>query len=156
MTNNCVHFRDLIQKTIKKGRLKFEEKPQSSMTIDISSFEMYSAFVELVHLLINAVGLKEEMEDKIKEAMELDAFENTEKLIYPKGGEDLLDFLLKQRDADANVTICPRRSAIFNKVAAKAFEDEKKAEVEKEKKRIERERQEVEKKLAEKEAEGHN
>ena len=69
--------------------------------------------------------------------MELDAFENAEKLIYPKVGEDLLDFLLKQSNANANVTICPRCSAIFDKVAAKAFEDEKKAKVEKEKRRIE-------------------
>ena len=65
----------------------------------------------------------------------------------------MLDFLLKQSDADANVTICPRCSAVFDKVAAKAFEDEKKAKVKKEKRRIEQERQEVEKKLAEKEAE---
>ena len=69
--------------------------------------------------------------------MELDAFENAEKPIYPNVGEDLLDFLLKQSDANANVTICPRCSAIFDKVAAKAFEDEKKAKVEKEKRRIE-------------------
>ena len=136
-TNNCVHFGDLIQKAIKEGRLKFKEKPQSSMTVDINPFEMNSAFVEPVHLSINAVGLKEDTKDKIKEAMELDTFENTEKPIYPKVGEDLLDLLLKQRDADANVTICPRCSAVFDKVAAKAFEDEKKAEVEKEKRRIE-------------------
>ena len=99
------------------------------MTVDINPFEMNSAFVEPVHLSINAVGLEEDTEDKMKEAMELDAFENVEKLIYPKVREDLLDSLLKQRDADANVTICLRSSAVFDKVVAKLFEDEKKAEV---------------------------
>ena len=65
------------------------------MTVDINLFEMNSAFVEPVHLSINAIGLEEDAEDKMKEAMELDAFENAEKPIYPKAGEDLLDFLLK-------------------------------------------------------------
>ena len=37
--------------------------------------------------------------------MELDLFENMEKPIYPKAREDLLDFMLKQRDVNANVTI---------------------------------------------------
>ena len=75
------------------------------------------------------------------------------KLIYPKAMEDLLDFLLKQRDADANVAICPKCSAMFDKNAAKMFEEEKKAEVGKEKEKIEQERKEMERKLAEREAE---
>ena len=150
-TNNCVRFRDLIQKAIKDGRLKFEEKSQSSMTVDVNPFEMNSAYVEPVHLSINVAGI--EAEEEAKEAMELDAFENMEKPIYPKAGEDLLDFLLKQRDAGANVAICPRCSAVFDKTAAKAFQDEKEVEFEKEKREIERERQEIKKKLVEKEAE---
>ena len=64
--------------------------------------------------------------------MVLDAFENTEEPIYPKVGEDLLDFLSKQRDANANVTICPSCKVVFNKKDAQAFKEEKKAEVEKE------------------------
>ena len=93
------------------------------MTVDINPFEMNSAFVEPIFMSINAVGFDENAEEKMKGDMELDAFENTEKPIYPKAREDLLDFLLKQRDADANVAICLRYKAMFNKNAAKTFEE---------------------------------
>lgn len=32
-TNSCIHFRDLIQETIKHGRLKFDEK-EALMKVD--------------------------------------------------------------------------------------------------------------------------
>ena len=103
------------------------------MTVDVNPFEMNSAFVKPVHMSINVVGFEEDAEEKMKEDMVLDAFDNTEKPIYPQARVDLLDFLLKQRDANANVTICPRCSAVFEKKVAQAFEEEKKAEAEKEK-----------------------
>ena len=93
------------------------------MTVDVNPFEMNFAFVESIFMSINAVGFDENAEEKMKEDMELDAFKNTEKPIYPKPKEDLLDFLLKQRDADANVAICPRYSAMFDKNATKTFEE---------------------------------
>ena len=80
----------------------------------------------------------------MKEDMDLDLFKNFEKPIYPKAGEDLLDFLLKQRGATANVTICPSCSAVFDKNAAKAYHNHEEVEIEKQ-------RKEVKKKLAEKE-----
>ena len=89
----------------------------------------------------------------MKDDMVLDTFENMEKPIYPKAGEDFLYFLLKQKDASANVTISLSCSAVFDKNTAKAFEENKKAEVEEERQRVERERKEVKKKLAEKEVE---
>ena len=55
-----------------------------------------------------------------------------EKPIYPKARENLLDFLLKQGDANANVTICLRYSAIFDRNAIEAYKEHKEAEVEKE------------------------
>ena len=54
-----------------------------------------------------------------------------EKPIYPKARENLLDFLLKQGDANANVTICLRYSAIFDRNAIEAYKEHKEAEVEK-------------------------
>ena len=95
------------------------------MTINVNLFEMNFAFVELVFMSINVVSFDEDTEEKMKEDMKLDAFENTEKPIYPKAREDLLNFLLKQRDANANVTICPRCNAAFDKNAAKTFEEQK-------------------------------
>ena len=137
-TNNCVRFRDFIQKTIKEGRLKFKEKPQSTMTVDVNPFEMNSSFVELVFMSINTMGFDENMEEeKVKEDMELDLFESVDKLIYLKAGEDSLDLLLKQKDVNANVTICRRYSAVFDKNTAKAYREQKDAEVEQEKERIE-------------------
>ena len=80
--------------------------------------------------------------------MELDLFENMEKPIYPKATEDLLDFMLKQRDVNANVTIWPRCSAVFNRNATKAYKEHKEFEVEKARERIEQERKEVKKKVS--------
>ena len=73
---------------------------------------------------------------KMKGDIKLDAFENTKKPIYPKAGEDLLDFLLMQRDADTNVAICPRCSAVFNKNATRTFEEQRKGETKKEKEKL--------------------
>ena len=64
LTNNCVRFRDLIQKAINERRLKFEEKPQSTMTVDVNLFEMNSAFVEPKFMLVNVVGFDEDTEEK--------------------------------------------------------------------------------------------
>ena len=58
-TNNCVHFRDLIQKAIKYGRLKFEEKA-NPMKVDIEWFEEDSNYVKPISLLINMVGVNEQ------------------------------------------------------------------------------------------------
>ena len=107
------------------------------MTVDVNLFKMNSAFVEPIFISINAIGFDENTEEKIKEEMKLDAFENMEKPIYPKAREDLVDFFLKQRDADANVAICLRCNVVFDKNAAKTFEKQKKAEVEKKKEKIE-------------------
>ena len=52
-------------------------------------------------------------EQKFADDMEVDLLKNREKPIYLKAGEDPLDFLLKQRDAKANVTICPRCNLVF-------------------------------------------
>ncbi|MED6163492.1 hypothetical protein PIB30_080438 [Stylosanthes scabra] len=50
-----------------------------------------------------------------------------ERPIYPKAGEDLLDFLLRQREGEGNVAICPRCSALFDSSAAKAYVSYKKS-----------------------------
>ena len=78
--------------------------------------------------------------------MSLDLFENTERPIYPKLKEDLLDFLHKQRDGNANVAMCLRYNAVFDRNEATMYEKQKKAKRAKEK-------QEFEKKIAKKEAE---
>ena len=83
------------------------------------------------------MGFDENVEDKVKEDMELDVIEIVENSIYPKLGEDLLIFLLRQGDANATVTIYPRFSVVFDKNATKAYGEQKDAEAEREKDRIE-------------------
>ena len=123
------------------------------MTVNVNSFKMNTALVELVFMEINTMGFDEDAEKKMKEDMNLDAFENIEEPIQPKAGKDLLDFSLKHRNSNANVTICPRYSIMFDKNAAKTFEEQKRANDEAKRKRIEQEREEVKKNLVEKEAE---
>ena len=66
------------------------------MTVDVNPFKMNSTFVQPIFVSINVVGFEEDAEEKMKEDMVLNTFENTEKPIYPKAGVDLLNFLLKQ------------------------------------------------------------
>ena len=65
------------------------------MIVNVNPFEMNFTLVEPVFMSFNAVGFNEDLEEKMKGDMELDAFENTEMPIYPKAKEDLFDFLLK-------------------------------------------------------------
>ena len=48
--------------------------------------------------------------------------ENVKKPIFPKPREDLLDFLLKQRDSGGSIAICPRCNAVFDHTIAKTYE----------------------------------
>ena len=93
LTNNCVCFGDLIQKAIKEGRLKFEEKPQSTMTVDVNPFKMNSTFVEPVFMSINAVGFDEDAKKKMKKDMKLNAFKNTERPTHPKAARFLVEIM---------------------------------------------------------------
>lgn len=66
------------------------------MSVDKDPFPMNSAYVKPDLMPINVVGFTEVDDKKIQDQMDLDMFENIEKPIFPKSGEDLLDFLLKQ------------------------------------------------------------
>ena len=93
-TNNYVHFKDSIQKVIKDGRLKFEEK-SNPMKVDTKPFDIDSNYFELVTTPIGMVGLgsQEFDERKLQDGMSLDFFKNTKRPIYPKLGENLLEML---------------------------------------------------------------
>ena len=62
LTNNCVHFRDLIQQVIQDGRLKFKEKTQPTVKVNLDPFEVNSSFAEPMYLSINMVDVKEELD----------------------------------------------------------------------------------------------
>ena len=56
-TNNCVHFRELIQKAIKEGRLTFKAK-DGKMKVDIDPFEVSSSFAEPTLISVNVIEVK--------------------------------------------------------------------------------------------------
>ncbi|RYR47477.1 hypothetical protein Ahy_A07g033398 isoform B [Arachis hypogaea] len=78
------------------------------------------------------------------ENKDLRIFEQDKKPIYPRPGEDLLDFLLRIKESDSTIAMWPKCNVVFDKEAAKEFE---KYKVE------EKEKAELRKKIAEKEKE---
>nr|KYP38616.1 Retrovirus-related Pol polyprotein from transposon opus [Cajanus cajan] len=124
-TNNCVRFRDMIEKAITEGCLAFKEK---DMKVDTDPFAAHIGYVEPVSMGINMVEVNIEEDENVKpisdEKLEelLDDFAKEEEPIYPKEGDSLVKFLSRKKDVDREVMLCPRCSAVFDRAAAKAFE----------------------------------
>ncbi|RYR04161.1 hypothetical protein Ahy_B06g083750 [Arachis hypogaea] len=116
-TNNCVCFRDLIQKGIIEGRLKFDDG-KKDMRVDTDPFDVGPIF-----LGINMVGFTYEFDTTLGD------FETNVRLVYPGDGEGLLEFLMQQRLKDRNVSLCPRSNVVFDAEAAVIFEKEKMKEL---------------------------
>ncbi|WJX12400.1 hypothetical protein P8452_02908 [Trifolium repens] len=116
-TSQCVLFRDLVQKALQEGRLKFGEKPKSKQQVDENPLQIAdAAYTEPFEcLMIEALNLteggqlvfipEEEYENKVEE-------------VYPQAGETLLDFLQRCKENDGEATLCPHCSAVFDKKAA--------------------------------------
>ena len=121
-TNNCLRFRDLIQAALKEGRLKFDDRKQP-MKVDTDPFEVQANYVEPIGIDVLMVELKEEAIEVEDIEITIDEFEQSEAEIYPKSGDTLVEFLTKKQDTDHEVMLCPRCSAVFDKAAAKAFEE---------------------------------
>nr|KYP70906.1 hypothetical protein KK1_010146 [Cajanus cajan] len=125
-TNSCVRFRDFIEKAITDGRLAFEEK---EMKVDVDPFAAHTGYVEPVSMSINMVEVAAEDDDSIEpisdEKLEelMEDFAKEQEPIYPKEGDSLVEFLSKKKEADKEVMLCPRCSAVFDRAAAKAFEE---------------------------------
>ncbi|KAJ1392275.1 hypothetical protein SESBI_35919 [Sesbania bispinosa] len=56
----------------------------------------------------------------------IEQFEKEVTPIYHKAGETLIDFLAEKKKNNQQVMLCPRCSAIFDKSAAKSFEESEK------------------------------
>ncbi|XP_020225278.1 uncharacterized protein LOC109807165 [Cajanus cajan] len=118
-TNNCVRFRDMIENAITDGRLAFEEK---DMKVDTDPFVADTGCVEPVSMAINMVEINVEDDENIEpisdEKLEelMDDFAKEEEPIYPKEGDSLVEFLSKKKEADKEVMLCPRCSAVFDRL----------------------------------------
>nr|KYP38879.1 Pro-Pol polyprotein [Cajanus cajan] len=62
-TNNCVHFRDMIERAITDGRLAFEEK---DMKVDVDPFAAHTGYVELVSMPINMADVNVKDDENIE------------------------------------------------------------------------------------------
>lgn len=131
-TSYCVLFRDLVQKALNEGRLQFGEKPK--MKVDDDPLKVEEAFYSEINdcMMIEATeGLEEEITAETFECLMVETTEgpdNTKKLeeIYPQAGESLEDFQEKCKVTGSEAALCPRCNVVFDKKAAKRYEDAKK------------------------------
>ncbi|MED6186758.1 hypothetical protein PIB30_069794 [Stylosanthes scabra] len=89
--------KDLVQKAVEDGRLKFAEKTEVKM--DADPFQVTSNFAEMEEVFAFSANMATVESLSEEEAFEHDMFE-AKRPIYPKAGEDLLDFLLRQREGE--------------------------------------------------------
>jgi hypothetical protein len=110
-TYQCVLFRDVVQKAINEGRLKFADKSKPPMKVDTDPLpkadatyvEIYDCnMVDVVDPAPIKVVPEEEYEKKIQE-------------VYPNAEEELVDFLNRCKLNNSEVMLCPRFSAVCDK-----------------------------------------
>ncbi|WJX18504.1 hypothetical protein P8452_08296 [Trifolium repens] len=112
-TYQCVLFRDVVQKAINEGRLKFADKSKPPMKVDTDPLPKADAtYVEIYDCnmvdVVDPAPIKavpeEEYEKKIQE-------------VYPNAEEELVDFLNRCKLNNSEVMLCPRCSAVCDKEA---------------------------------------
>ncbi|RYQ80193.1 hypothetical protein Ahy_Scaffold1g106760 isoform A [Arachis hypogaea] len=117
LINSCVRFRDLIQKVIIEGHLKFDDG-KKEMKVDVGPFDTDVSFVEPC-FGVNIVGISYDFD------VPLDNFESQVRFVYPRAGDGLLNFLVQQKIKDRNVSLYPRCNAVFDAEAAAIFKKER-------------------------------
>ncbi|WJX39866.1 hypothetical protein P8452_27373 [Trifolium repens] len=113
-TSQCVLFRDLVQKALNEGRLKFGEKPKA-MQIDAEPLQsadtLYAEPQEI--MMVEAMEVTEGQTEKISEEEYIEKM----KVVYPRAEEDLIDFLNRCKLENKKVMLCARCSAVCDKEA---------------------------------------
>ncbi|CAJ2646962.1 unnamed protein product [Trifolium pratense] len=119
-TSQCFLFRDLFQKALKEGRLKFGEKSKQQMKIDEDPLQISDAsYVEPVEcLMIDAMDLSGGAQ--LVSIPEEEYYEKM-KVVYPGAEEELIDFLQRCKLNKSEVMLCPRCSAVFDKKATEGL-----------------------------------
>ncbi|CAJ2657404.1 unnamed protein product [Trifolium pratense] len=119
-TYQCVVFRDLVQKALNEGRLKYADKAKPPMKVDSDPLLPADAtYVEvydcnMVEVIDAAAPVKavpeEEYEKRVRE-------------VYPNAEEELVDFLNRCKLKNAEVMLCPRCSAVCDKEATAGLQN---------------------------------
>ncbi|KAK2422828.1 hypothetical protein QL285_033329 [Trifolium repens] len=113
-TSQCVLFRDLVQKALNEGRLKFGEKPKVAKGDPESSHNADTLYAEpQAIMMVEAMEVTEVQVEKIPEE---EYFEKM-KVVYPRAEEDLIDFLNRCKLENKGVMLCARCSAVCDKEA---------------------------------------
>ena len=113
-TSQCVLFRDLVQKALNEGRLKFGEKPKATKANPESSQNADTLYAEpQAIMMVEAMKVTEVQVEKIPEE---EYFEKM-KVVYPRAEEDLIDFLNRCKLENKGVMLCARCSAVCDKEA---------------------------------------
>src|ERR1051325_11359924 len=116
-TSQCVLFRDLVQKLLQEGRLKFTSR---RMKIDSDPLRQEEAlFTEVAE--INVVDVENFSEDNMVEESEGESPLVKMADVYPKPEEELLDFLKRCKSQGSIVGLCPRYSALIDRQAVENF-----------------------------------
>ncbi|PNX91295.1 hypothetical protein L195_g047425 [Trifolium pratense] len=116
----CVLFRDLVQKALKDGRLKFGDKSKQQMKIDEDPLQISDAsYVEPIEcLMVDAMDLSGSVQ--LVSIPEGEYYEKM-KVVYPGAKEELIDFLQRCKLNKSEVMLCPRCSAVFDKKATEGL-----------------------------------
>jgi hypothetical protein len=118
-TSQCVLFRDLVQKALNEGRLKFDEKSKPPMKVDTDPLQVAeTSFAEPYEFM-----MVEAMEVTTLESIPEEEYIEKIKVVYPKAEEDLLDFLMKCKAKNHQVMLCPRCSVVCDKEATAGLEN---------------------------------
>ncbi|WJX30008.1 hypothetical protein P8452_18592 [Trifolium repens] len=113
-TSQCVLFRDLVQKALNEGRLKFGEKPKVTKADPESSQNADTLYAEPQAIMM--VEAMEVTEVQVQKIPEEEYFEKM-KVVYPRAEEDLVDFLNRCKLENKGVMLCARCSAVCDKEA---------------------------------------
>ncbi|GAU44958.1 hypothetical protein TSUD_28930 [Trifolium subterraneum] len=111
--------KDLVQKALNEGRLKFDEKSKPSMKVDTDPLQIAdTSFAEPFEFM-----MVEAMEVTTLESIPEEEYIEKIKVVYPKVEEDLLDFLMRCKAKNHQIMLCPRCSAVCDKEATAGLEN---------------------------------
>jgi hypothetical protein len=115
-TYQCVLFRDLVQRALNEGRLKFADKTKPPMKVDANPLPAADAtYVEIFDC--NMVEVTEADAAAPIKAMPEGEYDKKVQEVYPAAEEQLVDFLNRCKLNNSEVMLCPRCSAVCDKEA---------------------------------------
>lgn len=116
VTNDCIHFRDIIQRGLTEGRLKFSDK-KPDMKVDTEPFGAEVSKVD--HKTPLGVGM---VNIRAGQKFEMELSDSYD--IYPKPGERLAEFANRKKE-NGRLKICPCCEMFYDDLAAQKAKAQK-------------------------------